>query len=281
MRRSFARPLTRPLALAAVAAAIPLVSAAPAAADSVVVVGFPVDVSQSPWTVALSSRDRFGGTRAGQFCVGVAVGRSTVLTAAHCMSEEVLGGAPDRIRDLSVIAGRTDLLSSQGQEIRVRTTWVNPAYDSATNAGDFAVLSLTRPLPASSVIGMAGTGDPAYVPGTAALVYGWGDITGAGDYARSLRAARVRVLSDALCKEAYPGGGEGRYLAQSMVCAGEPQGGRDACQGDSGGPLVAQGKLIGLVSWGSGCGRAGSPGVYTRVSEVVRSLRWRSAPTGA
>ncbi|MGW1951535.1 serine protease [Streptomyces sp. NPDC001920] len=281
MRRSFARPLTRPLVLAAVAAAIPLVSAAPAAADSVVVGGFPVDVSQSPWTVALSSRDRFGGTRAGQFCVGVAVGRSTVLTAAHCMSEEVLGGAPDRVRDLSVIAGRTDLLSSQGQEIRVRTTWVNPAYDSATNAGDFAVLSLTRPLPAGSVIGMAGTGDPAYAPGTAALVYGWGDITGAGDYARSLRAARVRVLSDALCKEAYPGGGDGRYLAESMVCAGEPQGGRDACQGDSGGPLVAQGKLIGLVSWGSGCGRAGSPGVYTRVSEVARALRWRSAPTGA
>ncbi|MET9835169.1 serine protease [Streptomyces sp. NPDC006385] len=277
MRRPFARALTRPLALAAVAAAIPLVSAAPVAADSVVVGGFPVDVSQSPWTVALSSRDRFGGTRAGQFCVGVAVGRSTVLTAAHCMSEEVLGAAPNQIRDLSVIAGRTDLLSSQGQEIRVRGTWVNPAYDSATNAGDFAVLSLAQPLPASSVIGMAGTGDAAYVPGTAALVYGWGDITGAGDYARSLRAARVRVLSDALCKEAYPGGGDGRFMAESMVCAGEPQGGRDACQGDSGGPLVARGKLIGLVSWGSGCGRAGSPGVYTRVSEIVRAMRWRAA----
>ncbi|MFH0516337.1 serine protease [Streptomyces sp. M41] len=278
MRRSVARALTRPLALAAVAAAIPLVSAAPAVADSVVVGGFPVDVSESPWTVALASRDRFGGTRAGQFCVGVAVGRTTVLTAAHCMSEEVLGATPDRIRDLSVIAGRTDLLSSQGQEIRVRRSWVNPAYDSATNAGDFAVLSLAEPLPASSVIGMARTGDPAYAPGTEALVYGWGDITGAGDYARSLRAARVRVLSDALCKEAYPGGGDGRYLADSMVCAGEPQGGRDACQGDSGGPLVAQGKLIGLVSWGSGCGRAGSPGVYTRVSEVLRALR---RPTAA
>ena len=113
--------------------------------------------------------------------------------------------------------------------------------------------------------------------GTRALVYGWGDVTGAGDYPRGLRAARVRVLPDALCEEAYPGGGEGRYLADSMVCAGEREGGRDACQGDSGGPLVAQGKLIGLVSWGNGCGRAGSPGVYTRVSDIIRIAGWRSA----
>ncbi|SDP00197.1 trypsin [Streptomyces sp. cf386] len=274
MRRTFARALARPLVLAAAAAAIPLMSAAPAAADRVVIGGFPVDVSHSPWTVALSSRDRFGGTRAGQFCVGVAVSRTTVLTAAHCMSEEVLGTTPDQLSDFSVIAGRTDLLSSGGQEIRVRRTWVNPDYDSATNAGDFAVLTLAQPLPSRSVIGMAGPGDPAYVPGAAALVYGWGDITGAGDYARGLRAARVHVLPDALCRKAYPGGGEGRYLADSMVCAGEPLGGRDACQGDSGGPLVAQGKLIGLVSWGTGCGRAGSPGVYTRVSEITRTLRW-------
>ncbi|MFE0250097.1 serine protease [Streptomyces sp. NPDC059010] len=274
MRRLFTRALARPLALAAAAVAIPLVSPAPAAADSVVVGGFPVDVSDSPWTVALSSRNRFGGTRSGQFCVGVAVGRSTVLTAAHCLSEEVLGTPPDQMRDFSVITGRTDLLSTRGQEIRVRSTWVNPAYDSATNAGDFAVLTLAQPLPASSVIRMAGAGDPAYVPGTPAFVYGWGDITGAGDYARGLRAARVHVLADTLCRKAYPGSVDGRFLAASMVCAGEQQGGRDACQGDSGGPLVAQGKLIGLVSWGTGCGRAGSPGVYTRVSEIARSLRW-------
>src|ERR671923_116423 len=72
------------------------------------------------------------------------------------------------------------------------------AADSVANAGDFAVLPLAQPLPVASVIGMAGPGDPAYAPGTAALVYGWGDVTGAGDYARSLRAARVRVLPDTM-----------------------------------------------------------------------------------
>ncbi|MFF4833206.1 S1 family peptidase [Streptomyces sp. NPDC001315] len=272
MCRPFVRALTRPLVLAAVAAAIPLVSASPVAADSIVVGGFPVDVSSSPWTVALSSRDRFGGTRAGQFCGGVAIGPTTVLTAAHCLGEEVLGAPPDRASDLKVIAGRTDLVSAQGKEIAVRDTWVNPNYDTFSNAGDFAVLTLAGPLPRGSAIGMAAAGDPVYGPGTTATVYGWGDITGVGDYARSLRAARVHVLPDALCERAYRDGVDGSYHTATMLCAGEVSGGRDACQGDSGGPLVAEGKLIGLVSWGSGCGERGSPGVYTRASDIVRVL---------
>jgi trypsin len=204
----------------------------------------------------------------------VVVGRSTVLTAAHCLSGAVLGAPPEEVRDLKVIEGRGDLLSNEGKEIPVRTTWVNPHYDSRTNAGDFAVLSLASPLPKSAVIKMAAAGDAAYRPDTGAVVYGWGDTTGAGDYAPSLRAARVKVLPDAACEEAYSGSRDGTYTAGSMVCAGELSGGRDACQGDSGGPLVARGKVIGLVSWGTGCGLRGNPGVYTRVSEILRTLGW-------
>ncbi|MEU2621544.1 serine protease [Streptomyces sp. NPDC007157] len=272
MCRPFAPVLIRPLILAAVTAVIPLAGPPPAVADSVVVGGFPVDVSQTPWTVALSSRDRFGGTRAGQFCGGVAIGRTTVLTAAHCLADEVIGGPAGRVRDLKVIAGRTDLLSTRGQEIPVTVARVNPRYDADANTGDFAVLTLAQPLPADAVVKMAAKGDAAYRPGTGALVSGWGDITGGGDYARRLYAAQVHVLPDQACERAYPGGVDGTYRADSMVCAGETPGGPDACQGDSGGPLVAEGRLIGLVSWGSGCGRPGSPGVYTRVSEVVRAL---------
>ena len=49
-----------------------------------------------------------------------------------------------------------------------------------------------------------------------------------------------------------------------MICAGEE--GKDACQNDSGGPLTKDGEIIGIVSWGSGCGRL--PGVYARVTHV-------------
>lgn len=281
MRQRLARALVLPLALAAAVPALSMGSSAPVAADSLVIGGFPVEASQSPWAVALSSRDRFGGMRAGQFCGGVVVGGTTVLTAAHCLDEDVLGGPPERVRDLKVIAGRTDLLSGRdGQEIAVRRTWVNPAYDGVSNAGDFAVLTLAEPLQSASLITMAADGDPAYAAGGTATVYGWGDMSGAGEYPDSLRAAHVRVLPDALCEEAYPGGADGTYDATSMLCAGEAEGGRDACQGDSGGPLVAQGRLIGLVSWGIGCGRAGSPGVYMRVSDIMRTLGWTRTSEG-
>ncbi|MFE1248856.1 serine protease [Streptomyces sp. NPDC058735] len=272
MRRRLVLALVRPLVLAAALSAVSAGSSVSVAADRGVIGGFPVEASDSPWTVALSSRDRFGRMRAGQFCGGVVIGRSTVLTAAHCMDEAVLGGPPQQVSDLRVIAGRTDLSDRDGQEIAVRSSWVNPAYDGASNSGDFAVLTLAEPLPAESVIGMAAAGDPAYTAGGTATVYGWGDTSGTGEYADGLRAVRVRVLPDTLCERAYPGGADGSYDSGSMLCAGEAEGGRDACQGDSGGPLVAQGRLIGLVSWGIGCGRAGSPGVYMRVSDIMRTL---------
>ncbi|QES47848.1 serine protease [Streptomyces venezuelae] len=271
MRRPLARVLAGALTLAAAAAAIPLAQARQAAPDGGVIGGKPVKIADSPWVVALSSRDRFGGTRAGQFCGGVIIGPTKVLTAAHCLGRQVLGGPVESVRDLRVIIGRTELRAAEGREIAVRGARVNPAYDPATNAGDLAVLELNESVPAHYVVPLAGPGDPGYAAGTEAAVYGWGDTSGFGDYAYALRAAGVTVLADEVCRAAYPGDADGRYLAESMVCAGAGagEGGKDACQGDSGGPLVAGGRLIGLVSWGRGCGRADSPGVYTKIAPLA------------
>ena len=60
------------------------------------------------------------------------------------------------------------------------------------------------------------------------------------------------------------------------MCAGFKEGGKDSCQGDSGGPLMLMGpkqkyEIIGIVSFGIGCGQPGYPGIYTKVG---RYLDW-------
>ena len=52
------------------------------------------------------------------------------------------------------------------------------------------------------------------------------------------------------------------------------RGGQDTCQGDSGGPLAiknANGSYVlkGITSYGAGCGRPDTPGVYTKVSHYM------------
>lgn len=69
-----------------------------------------------------------------------------------------------------------------------------------------------------------------------------------------------------------------RGIVPSMVCAGSPKDNwrQDTCQGDSGGPLQVHlpsssiFKVVGITSFGAGCGLIESPGVYTRVSHFIQ-----------
>ena len=197
--------------------------------------------------MALSSRDRFGGTRAGQFCGGVVVGPTTVMTAAHCLSQDVLGEPPERGRAICGSSpAATELQSARrARRSRCAKAWVNPAYDPTTNAGDFAVLTLAEPLP-RALRHPHGAGRR---PGVRAGHAGRGLRLGRHHGRRRLCAGAAGRAGDGAAgrdvREAYPGSADGRTGPAPMVCAGEPDGGRDACQGDSGGPLVAQGRLIG------------------------------------
>ncbi|MFO7191958.1 MAG: serine protease [Thermocrispum agreste] len=126
---------------------------------------------------------------------------------------------------------------------------------------DVAVLTLSKPVN-EELATLAQPGDPAYRPGTMATVLGWGLTREDGSPSDHLRKVDVPVVGDADCQRAYPE----FYERNGMICAGFPEGGKDACTQDSGGPLVVDSKLIGVVSWGDGCARPGKPGVYARVS---------------
>lgn len=60
-----------------------------------------------------------------------------------------------------------------------------------------------------------------------------------------------------------------------ILCAGYLKGGKDTCQGDSGGGLLVkqesnQYMQVGITSWGEGCARPNTTGIYTRVTEVMQ-----------
>jgi secreted trypsin-like serine protease len=235
-----------------------------------VVGGVPATTTTYPWMVALSSRQAYGGGRSGQFCAGTLVAPAKVVTAAHCLVDD--SGARIDHPDLKVIQGRTDLRTTAGREVVVSGVTVNPGYDPAGPAGDWAVLTLAEPLTSVPVARLVGQDEQVYAAGTRSTVLGWGDTTGSGTYASALRQVEVPIVSDKTCARAYPGGSGGRYDAASMVCAGRPEGGRDSCAGDSGGPLLIGGRLAGIVSWGRGCALPMTPGVYTRVAAFSAAI---------
>ncbi|KAL9707774.1 hypothetical protein quinque_011292 [Culex quinquefasciatus] len=109
--------------------------------------------------------------------------------------------------------------------------------------------------------------------GTLSLVTGWGNTQSTSESQVLLRAAYVPTFNQDGCNSAYSVYGG---VTDRMICAGFAAGGRDACQGDSGGPLVANGKLIGVVSWGIGCAQANYPGVYARVAAARDWIRTNS-----
>ena len=95
---------------------------------------------------------------------------------------------------------------------------------------------------------------------------------------RVLKQLVVRTMSDQDCKRDDWYGK--KFDEQTMLCAGDSEGGRDSCVGDSGGPLQCAGpagrwKLIGVVSWGTDCAKRKKPGVYTRVEHFVDWIKQR------
>lgn len=69
------------------------------------------------------------------------------------------------------------------------------------------------------------------------------------------------IYDQTLCQQVY-----GNIITSRTICAGYAAGGRDACQGDSGGPYVINGRLVGIASFGFGCGLPNFPGVYSSVA---------------
>jgi len=85
-------------------------------------------------------------------------------------------------------------------------------------------------------------------------------------YPDVLRCVDLSVIDTSLCNDVSSYNG---LVKETMLCLGDVSGGVDACQGDSGGPAECDGILVGVVSWGYGCGYLNYPGVYAKVSYFI------------
>lgn len=246
------------MTMVALTACLPVSAAAETRYGARIVGGDEASIADYPYAVYLTDS---GGD---QFCGGVLIGPSAVATAAHCAN------AMDK-SSMRVVAGRQDERTLDGVVAQVSSVWIEPGFTEPEHGADIAVLRIDRKVPYRAVNLPSGNEASLYAAGTMATVLGWGRTAENGARSSVLRKATVPLVSDAGCRASY-----NVYDADSMLCAGFPQGGVDACQGDSGGPLVVDGTLVGLVSWGQGCAEAGEPGIYTRVSTYADELRAQS-----
>jgi secreted trypsin-like serine protease len=232
-----------------------VVSTGTAAAGEQVIGGERASIEANPWAVYLTDDNGM------QFCGGTIVAPQKVLTAAHC----AVGRST---RDLRVVAGREDKLDKDsGVSVAPADIWIHKQYVSADEGEDVAVLTLRKALPYTPLPIAELTDRALYQPGTPLRALGWGRTSENGKTSRFLLQATVPVLPDDYCVETYP-----QFVKTDMFCAGYESGRIDTCQGDSGGPIVANGKLVGVTSWGEGCARKGKPGVYVRLSRYAKDL---------
>lgn len=227
-----------------------------------IVGGMPAGLNRYPWMARLVYDGQF-------HCGASLLSNEYVLTAAHCVRKL-------KRSKIRVILGDHDqtITTESAAIMRAVTSIVrHRGFDAISYNNDIALLKLRKPVTYSKIIKPiclpSNNADPS---GKEGIVVGWGRTTEGGMLPNILQEVRVPILSLNQCRGTKY---KASRITNNMLCAGRAN--TDSCQGDSGGPLLVQKgdkyQIVGIVSWGVGCGQAGYPGVYTRITRYLPWLR--------
>ena len=222
-----------------------------------------------PWIAALLYAND-SNVFSAQFCSGVLIDKSWVLTAAHCVQGMSAQG-------IQVAVGAYDLTRFTGSRTPVRSIRIHPQFSSTSLYNDIALVELSVPSsiqPITLFSGESVDNTPPSLLGKLVTVLGWGvaDSTTSWYYPEILRQVSLPVVADSTCNDIYI-----NPVLPSQFCSGYWEG-KDACEGDSGGPAVVQvdGHWVhaGIVSAGVSCQEYfGWYGKYTRTSAYLSFIR--------
>jgi len=205
------------------------------------------------------------------------------ITAAHCL--EVNGTYTSCIGTYNtscvLCGGLTDTVNEQC--VFIKEAIMHPGYTGVESQNlddmyhnDIAILKFENPLRFNDFVRPAclPTRDSILTSGDSLRVSGFGSTLESSEDGK-LRLVDIPFHDDQECSRNMGKDDDDLYDGEKMFCAGFVKGGKDSCQGDSGGPAVKiennRATLMGVVSFGSGCGEPHALGAYT---EVTKYLDW-------
>ncbi|CAH2041749.1 unnamed protein product, partial [Iphiclides podalirius] len=237
-----------------------------------IVGGTPAAEGSVPYMVAMSS-----GLLVRSFtCGGSLISSSHVLTAAHCIAAVFsLGSLSSTLR---VTVG-TNRWNVGGQSYAISRNITHQHYVSSTIKNDIGVLVVATEVALSTTVQLVPLSFDNIGAGVLSRAAGWGRIRQGGPLSAVLLELFVRTISGQQCQEEIASYAEEFNVSVPPVdpelelCVFHSPG-HGMCNGDSGSALVnvANGRQIGIVSWGMPCAR-GAPDMFVRVSAYENWLQ--------